>query len=145
MNTHARNTTVVKGNRRTFLKHLIGFGIGVTGAVRVGSVSAARRGYSSSSLSTGGYVIVITDGHFPGEIETAISRAIVGGRAIVLTNFSTSDVEAEVIQPDSDPSTYLLRSGWSLRVPIDQPGTVRWRVWRTGDIPGDYQIIDFGS
>jgi hypothetical protein len=144
MNLSPTQTRVVPSDRRTLLKQLFGFGIGIAGAFQVGSASAARRGHSSPNLVGGGYVIVITEGRFPGEIETAISPAG-GGRAILITNFASSDVEVEIIQPDSGPSTYLLRSSWSLRVPIDHPGTVRWRVWRIGDTPGDYRIIDFGS
>jgi hypothetical protein len=131
-------------DRRTFLTQLFGFVVGIAGALHLGSASAARRGHSSANLLGGGYVIAVTAGRVPGEIETAVYGAA-GGRAIIFTNLTEWDIETEVIPPDSGPSTTLLRSSWSLRVPIDHPGTARWRVWRTGDTPGDYQIIDYGS
>ncbi len=101
--------------------------------------------HSANLTGRGGYVIAVTAGRVPGEIETAALWQQPGEGRSIFTNLTEWDIETEVIPPDSGPSTTLLRSSWSLRVPIDHPGTARWRVWRTGDTPGDYQIIDFGS
>ena len=104
-------------DRRTFLTQLFGFVVGIAGALHLGSASAARRGHSSANLLGGGDVIAVTAGRVPGEIETAVDGAA-GGRAIIFTNLTEWDIETEVIPPDSGPSTTLLRSSWSLRVPI---------------------------
>ena len=143
MDAQPHRAMVVASNRRTLLKQLLAFGIGAAGAIHSGSASAARRGHAAPDLITGGYIILVSDGDRPGVIDTAVSVSG-GGRAIIFANLlSWSDIEVELIQPDAGQSTYVVQSKWSLRVAIDAPGEVRWRIWLPGETPGEFHVLDF--
>ncbi|HET9662450.1 MAG TPA: hypothetical protein VFP05_19135, partial [Thermomicrobiales bacterium] len=91
---------------------------------------------------TGGYIILVSDGDRPGVIDTGVFPSG-GGRAIIFSNLLWSDIEVELIQPDAGQSTYVVQSKSSLRVPIDAPGEVRWRIWLPGETPGEFHVLDF--
>ena len=129
-------------SRRWALRRLLGLGAGAFGAVtiRQQEIHAARRGYSGPSAS--GYVIVVTGGDRPGTLQT---RLYVSGlvRGMTFVNYTASSIEVEVVPPESAANRNTLDPNWSFLIRIEHAGRVLWRVWRTGDEPGTYEILDF--
>jgi hypothetical protein len=138
-------STPATSNRRSVLQRIAGLGMGAFAVALIAPTDAvaARRGYSGPTIAGGAYLIWVTEGAFPGEIQTGIMRGAGSSGAITFYNGLSSDLEIEVVPPESGTVSDTLQSGWSLRVPIHHPGAVHWRVWRSGDEPGEFRILDF--